>query len=96
MNVKTERQYQFPLLDKEKVLARSKMTPGERILTMLEEREKIVEAIRVRLRQEYPDLSPREINLKMLEEIERMKEAEDRAYAARINAAKQHTSDKDD
>jgi hypothetical protein len=84
--VETERQYKFPPIDKEKLLAYSKMTVGERIEAMLEEREKIVEVIRVRLRQEYPDLSPREINLKLLEEIERMKEAEDRAYAARKNA----------
>jgi hypothetical protein len=90
--METERQYHFPPLDKEKVLARSKITVGERLEAMLEEREKIVEAIRIRLRQEYPDLSPREINLKMLEEIERMKEAEDRAYAARRNVAEQHTS----
>jgi hypothetical protein len=84
--METERQYQFPPLDKEKVLARIKMTVGERIEAMIEEREKIVEAIRSRLREEYPDLSHREINLKILEEIERIKQEEDRAYATHRNS----------
>jgi hypothetical protein len=40
---------------------------------MLEARELAVSLIRGRLRRQYPDLSHSELNLKVLEEIERAK-----------------------
>jgi hypothetical protein len=48
-----------------------KLSPGQRIQAMLDARELAVGLIRGRLRRQYPDLSSREINLKVLEEIAR-------------------------
>lgn len=82
-----EENRRFPEIDMEKLIARSKMTPGERIQAMMDERERLVGLIRERLREQYPDLSHRELNLKVLEEIERVKEEEDRAYTARFTSS---------
>jgi hypothetical protein len=38
---------------------------------MLDARELMVDLIRGRLRRRYPHLSPRELNVKVLEELER-------------------------
>jgi hypothetical protein len=48
-----------------------KLSPAQRIRAMLDARELAVGLIRGRLRRRYPRFSPREINLKVLEEIER-------------------------
>jgi hypothetical protein len=47
------------------------LTAGQRIQRMLDARELAVELIRGRLRRRYPDLSTRELNLKVLEEVKR-------------------------
>jgi hypothetical protein len=47
------------------------LPPHQRIRLMLEARELAVGLIRGRLRQRYPDLSSRELGLKVLEEISR-------------------------
>ena len=49
----------------------ARLSPGQRIQRLLDARELAVGLIRGRLRHRYPDLSPRELNLKVLEEIER-------------------------
>jgi hypothetical protein len=64
----------FGPIDLDLLILRSNLTPGQRIQSMLNTREFLVGQIRGRLRQQYPDLSPRELNLKVLEEIESAKQ----------------------
>jgi hypothetical protein len=47
------------------------LPPEKRVRLMLSARELAVGLMRGRLRKLYPDLSPEEINLKLLEELER-------------------------
>jgi hypothetical protein len=63
--------YRFDPVDLEQMRLLGRLSPGQRIRVMLEARELAVGLIRGRLRRQYPDLSPREINLKVLEEIAR-------------------------
>ena len=67
----TQPKYRFDPADHNLMRIRGRLTPGERLLAMLAAREWVVSAHRARLQRQYPDLSPEEINLKMLEEIER-------------------------
>jgi len=55
--------------------ARMKLTPGQRIMALLDAYEVQTGFMRGRLRKKYPDLSDREINLKIIEEIDRVKHA---------------------
>lgn len=48
-----------------------RLTPGGRLRVMLEARELAVALIRARLKRQFPSLSPREINLKLVEEVSR-------------------------
>lgn len=48
----------------------AQLTPGGRIRLMLHARELAVGLMRGRLRRCYPDLTTRELNLKLLEELE--------------------------
>jgi len=68
--VKTSR---FDPVDLDLVRLRSRLSPGQRLQAMLDARELAVGLIRGRLRRQHPDLSPRELNLKVLEEIARVK-----------------------
>jgi hypothetical protein len=63
--------YRFDSVDEEQLRLSARLTPGQRIQRMLDARELAVGLIRGRLRRRYPDLPPRELNLKVLEEIER-------------------------
>lgn len=63
--------YRFDPIDLEQMRLLGRLTPGQRIRVMLNARELAVGLIRGRLRRQYPDLSLREINLKVLEEIAR-------------------------
>jgi hypothetical protein len=65
--------YRFDPVDLELVRLWGQLSPGQRIRVMLDARELAVGLIRGRLRRQYPHLSPREINLKLLEELERAK-----------------------
>ncbi len=65
--------YQFEPVDKEFLHVRSKLSVGQRIQTMLDAREILVGLKRGRLRQRYPYLTNNELNMKVLEEIERAK-----------------------
>lgn len=56
-------------LDQMRLLA--KLSAGQRIRRLLDARELAAGLIRGRLRRQYPDLSPRAINLKLLEEVSR-------------------------
>jgi hypothetical protein len=62
----------FDPVDLELMRLRGRLSPGQRIQAMLDARELAVGLIRGRLRRQYPDLSPRELNLKVLEEIDRV------------------------
>ena len=63
--------YRFDPIDVEQMRLSARLTPGQRIQRMLDARALAVGLIRGRLRRRYPDLSSRELNLKVLEEIER-------------------------
>lgn len=65
--------YRFDPIDEEQFRLLRDLSPGQRIQVMLDARELAVGLIRGRLRRQYPDLSLRELNLKVLEEIERVK-----------------------
>lgn len=63
--------YRFDPVDLEQMRLLGKLSPGQRIQAMLDARELAVGLIRGRLHRRHPRLSQREINLKVLEEIER-------------------------
>ena len=63
--------YRFDPVDMELMRLRGKLSPGQRIQALLDARELAVGLIRGRLRRQYPHLSQRDINLKVLEELER-------------------------
>lgn len=63
----------FAPVDIELLQIRSKLTPGQRLQAMLDARELAVGFIRGRLIRQFDTLSMREINLKVLEEIELVK-----------------------
>lgn len=67
----THPRYRFDPVDHNFMRVRGRLSPAERLQAMLAAREWVVSAIRSRLQRRYPDLSPVEINLKTLEEIER-------------------------
>lgn len=61
----------FDPVDLDQMRLLGQLSPGQRIRVMLDARELAVGLIRGRLRRRYPRLSPREINLKVLEELAR-------------------------
>ncbi len=63
--------YRFDPVDLELMRLRGRLSPGQRLQAMLDARELAVGLIRGRLHHQYPDLPPREINLKVLKEIAR-------------------------
>jgi len=63
--------YRFDPIDIDLIRVRSQMSPGQRLQAMLDAREMLVGLIRGRLQQQFPHLSNQELNLKVLEEIER-------------------------
>jgi hypothetical protein len=78
--VDTEPKYRFDPVDHNFMRIRGQLTPGERLLAMLSAREWVVSAKRARLCLRYPDLSPEEINLKVLAEIERAERRQARPH----------------
>jgi hypothetical protein len=64
--------------DIELIRARARLSPAARLMAMLDAREWVFAAARARLQARYPGLSPVEVNLKILEEIERAKQREAR------------------
>ncbi len=61
----------FDPVDWEQVRLIARLTPAQRLRLMLDARALAVALIRARLKQRYPSLSPREINLKLVEEVSR-------------------------
>ena len=72
--------YRFDPIDHELMRVRGRLSPGARLQAMLAVREWVVSAMRSRLRLRYPDLSPEEINLKVLEELERAERRQTRSH----------------
>lgn len=64
--------YRFDPIDIEQVRLLGRLSPGRRILVMLDARELAVGLIRGRLSRQYPGLSLRALNLKVLEELDRV------------------------
>ena len=64
-------EHEFDHVDWLQVRLLQKLAPEDRLRVMLDAQELVVGLIRGRLCQRYPDLSEREINLKLLEELER-------------------------
>lgn len=63
--------YRFDPVDLTQMRLLAQISPAQRLQTMLAGRELAIGLIRGRLRQRYPDLSARELNLKLLEELAR-------------------------
>jgi hypothetical protein len=66
-----EKTRKFTHVDIELMRLRLSLPPGQRIQAMLDARAVLVGLIRGRLRRQYPDIPETELNLKLLEEIER-------------------------
>jgi hypothetical protein len=62
---------QFTHTDIELMRLRLKLSPGQRLQAALDARALLVGIIRGRLQNQYPNLDNHQINLKLLEEIER-------------------------
>jgi len=63
--------YRFDPVDGEQIRLTAQLTVGQRIQRLLDGRELAVGLIRGRLRRRYPDMPSRELNLKLVEELER-------------------------
>jgi hypothetical protein len=70
--------YHFDPVDHDFLRMRGRLSPAQRLQAMLAAREWIVGGIRSRLRRRYPELSSQELNLKVLEEIERAERRQSR------------------
>lgn len=66
-----ETAHRFDPVDLDQMRLLAQLSPGQRIQVMLDARELAVGLIRGRVRRHNPQLSPREINLKVLEELAR-------------------------
>jgi hypothetical protein len=64
--------YRFDPVDVDLMVVRGRLSPGQRIQAMLDARELAVGLIRGRLRRRFPDLPLAALNLKVLEEIDRV------------------------
>lgn len=61
----------FDPVDLDQMRLPAELSAGQRIATLLDARELAVGLIRGRLHRQYPDLSSRAINLKLVEEVSR-------------------------
>ena len=86
-DVTSEKGYDPGYIDYELLQLRASLTPGQRIQAMLDARELIVGLMRGRLRGDYPELTERELNLLILEEIERGKRIRSRARSVLKNSS---------
>jgi hypothetical protein len=63
--------FRFDPIDPERMRLLRRLPPEKRVRLMLSARELVVALKRGRLRKQYPDLSPEELNLLLLEELKR-------------------------
>ncbi len=73
-------QKRFTHTDFDLMLARMKLSNGQKIKSMLDTREIMVGMIRGRLRKKHINLSNRDLNLLVLEEIERANKIQSRSF----------------
>lgn len=66
----------FDPIDVDQIRLARGLSAGQRIQRLLHARALAVGLIRGRLRRLYPDLTTREINLKMIEEVDRARRAQ--------------------
>jgi hypothetical protein len=59
----------FDTVDLDQLRLLGKLSSGQRIRVMLDARQLATGLIRGRLRRQYPGLSPRAINMKLIEEV---------------------------
>ncbi len=75
-NTMSSKTYRFDPVDIQQLRLTAQIPPGRRIQALLDAYELLAGLLRGQLRQRYPHLSPQEINLKLLEELNR----DERAY----------------
>ena len=63
--------YRFDPIDIVEMRRWARLSMGQRLQVMLNARKLAMGLMRGRLRKQYPDLSVEELNLKLLEELER-------------------------
>ena len=68
--------YEFDVPDMTLAKVRARLSPGERVQAMLDAHEWVVGAARARIERRHPGLTSVEVNLMILEEIERAKRRE--------------------
>ncbi len=61
----------FDPLDREQLRLILRLKPAQRVRLMLDARALAVAMVRARLKRQFPALSSREINLKLVEEVSR-------------------------
>lgn len=64
--------YRFDPVDMERMRTLGRLSPGRRLRLMLNARDLALGLMRGRLHRRYPELSPRDLNMKLLEELERV------------------------
>jgi hypothetical protein len=64
-----ERIFRPHVIDREQVRLLVNLPPQKRVRLMLDARELAVGLIRGRLRKQYPDLTPVELNMKLIETV---------------------------
>ncbi|MCB0198533.1 MAG: hypothetical protein H6649_14645 [Caldilineae bacterium] len=72
--------YRFDPVDHNFMRIRGRLSPGERLQAMLAAREWVFAVHRARLQRQYPSMSLEEINLKVLEEMERAERRQARSH----------------
>ena len=83
----TDAIHHFDPVDIEAIRLTAWLSVGARVRRLLDTRALLVAMIRTRLRRQYPDLSARDLNLKVLEEIERVEQSHTRPHPVSQYAA---------
>jgi hypothetical protein len=76
----TSPKYRFDPVDHNFMRIRGRLTMGERLQAMLAAREWVFAAHRARVQRQQPNLSPEEVNLCVLEEIDRAERRRTRSH----------------
>jgi hypothetical protein len=68
-------------VDIEAIRLTARLSVGRRVRRLLDTRALLFSIIRTRLHHQYPDLAARDLNLKVLEEIERIERSHTRPHS---------------
>lgn len=74
-------EHRFDPVDHSFMRLRGRLSMGERLQAMLAAREWVFAAHRARVQRQHPELSPEEVNLRVLEEIERAERRRPRSHS---------------